>query len=295
MNRPDFADDIASRQISHFSPIPEGREPARLICGRLLWCAGHRRTNISIDGGDVKTDKAIFKTTAEMPPVEIDERAPKLTTRPAPAQYSRGEEIANSISHGVGWLLSVCGLAILVTYAAITGGALRVASCAVFGSTLVLLYAASTLYHALREERAKKVMRVFDHSAIFLLIAGTYTPLALVAVGGAWGWSLFATIWALATIGVLLNTFAHGRWRWLSITLYITMGWLVVIAIRPLVAAVDARTLVLIVAGGVTYTLGLAFYGWRRLPYGHSVWHLFVLAGSALHYLAIFFEVGIPS
>ncbi|MEJ2582582.1 MAG: hemolysin III family protein [Acidobacteriota bacterium] len=213
----------------------------------------------------------------------------------APPQYSPGEEIANSISHGVGWLLSVCGLAVLVTYAAITGGALRVASCAVFGSTLVLLYAASTLYHALRGERAKRVLRVFDHSAIFLLIAGTYTPLALVAVGGTWGWSLFATIWALATIGVLLNTIAHGRWRWFSITLYVSMGWLVVIAIRPLVAAVDTRTLILIVAGGMAYTLGLAFYGWRRLPYGHSVWHLFVLAGSAFHYLAIFFEVGNPS
>ena len=218
-----------------------------------------------------------------------------MSSQPAPAQYSPGEEIANSITHGVGWFLSVCGLAILVTHAAITGGALRIVSCAVFGSTLVLLYAASTLYHALPSERSKRVLRVFDHSAIFLLIAGTYTPLSLVAVGGAWGWSLFGTIWTLATIGVLLNTFAHGRWRWFSITLYVTMGWLVVIAIRPLIEAVDTRALTLIVAGGFAYTLGLAFYGWRRLPYSHSVWHLFVLAGSALHYLAIFFEVGVKA
>jgi hemolysin III len=208
-------------------------------------------------------------------------------------RYSFGEEVANSITHGVGWLLSVGGLATLVTFAAITGGALRVVSCAVFGSTLVLLYAASTLYHSLPSERAKHVFRVLDHSAIFLLIAGTYTPLSLVAVGGPWGWSLFGAIWSLAAIGVLLNSLAPGRWRWASIALYVTMGWLVVIAIRPLVAAVSTGVLVLIVAGGLAYTLGLAFYGWRRLPYGHAVWHLFVLAGSVLHYLAVFFQVGV--
>ncbi len=213
----------------------------------------------------------------------------------AATRYSFGEEVANSVTHGVGWLLSVGGLATLVTFAAVTGGALRVASCAVFGATLVLLYTASTLYHALSRDGAKRVFRVLDHSAIFLLIAGTYTPLALVAVGGAWGWSLFTTIWLLAAIGVLLNTIAHGRWRWLSITLYVTMGWLVVIAIRPLVAAVTTGVLWLIVAGGLAYTAGLAFYGWRRLPYSHAVWHLFVLAGSVLHYLAVLFAVGMAA
>ncbi len=213
----------------------------------------------------------------------------------AATRYSFGEEVANSVTHGVGWLLSVGGLATLVTFAAVTGGALRVASCAVFGATLVLLYTASTLYHALSRDGAKRVFRVLDHSAIFLLIAGTYTPLALVAVGGAWGWSLFTTIWLLAAVGVLLNTIAHGRWRWLSITLYVTMGWLVVIAIRPLVAAVTTGVLWLIVAGGLAYTAGLAFYGWRRLPYSHAVWHLFVLAGSVLHYLAVLFAVGMAA
>ncbi len=208
-------------------------------------------------------------------------------------RYSFGEEVANSVTHGVGWLLSVCGLAILVTLAAATGGALRVVSCAVFGATLVLLYAASTLYHALPSERAKHVFRVLDHSAIFLLIAGTYTPLSLVAVGGPWGWSLFGAIWSLAAFGVLLNTVAHGRWRWLSITLYVVMGWLVVVAIKPLVAAIEPGVLVMIVAGGLAYTLGLVFYGWNRLPYNHAVWHLFVLTGSVLHYLAILFAVGV--
>jgi hemolysin III len=211
------------------------------------------------------------------------------------ARYSFGEEVANSVTHGVGWLLSVGGLATLVTFAAITGGALRIVSCAVFGATLVLLYAASTLYHAIPSERAKHIFRVLDHSSIFLLIAGTYTPLCLVAVGGGWGWSLFGSIWFLALVGVLLNTIAHNRWRWLSIVLYVAMGWLVVIAIRPLVASVSTGVLVLIVGGGLAYTLGLAFYGWRRLPYGHAVWHVFVLAGSVLHYLAVFFEVGISA
>ena len=159
------------------------------------------------------------------------------------SRYSFGEEVANSVTHGVGWLLSVCGVPVLVTFAAITGGALRVLSCAVFGATLVLLYASSTLYHALPSERAKHVFRVLDHSSIFLLIAGTYTPLSLVAVGGPWGWSLFGAIWVLAAIGILLTTIAHGRWRWLSITLYVLMGWLVVIAIRPLMAAVSTRVL----------------------------------------------------
>jgi hemolysin III len=218
-----------------------------------------------------------------------------MTTTTFTARYSFGEEVANSVTHGVGWLLSVAGLATLVTFAAISGGALRVVACAVFGSTLVLLYAASTLYHALPCARAKSVLRILDHSAIFVLIAGTYTPLSLVAVGGAWGWSLFGTVWGLAAIGVLLNTVAHGRWRWLSITLYVTMGWLVLIAIRPLVAAVDTGVLALIVAGGLAYTLGLAFYAWRRLPYGHSVWHVFVLAGSVLHYLAVLFAVGVSA
>jgi hemolysin III len=213
----------------------------------------------------------------------------------ATKRYSLGEEIANSVTHGVGWLASMCGLTVLVTFAAITGGALRVASCAVFGATLVLLYAASTLYHALPFERAKHVFRVLDHSAIFLLIAGTYTPLSLVAIGGAWGWSLFATVWSLAAIGVLLNTLAHDRWRWLSLVLYVTMGWLVVIAVKPLLEAVSTGELVLVICGGLAYTVGLAFYGWRRLPYGHAVWHLFVVAGSVLHYLAVLFAVGVTA
>ena len=212
-----------------------------------------------------------------------------------PTRYSPGEEIANSITHGVGWLASVAGLAALVTLAVSSGGALRVVSCAVFGTTLVLLYAASTLYHALPNPRAKRVFRVLDHSAIFLLIAGTYTPLALVALGGGGGWARFGCGGFLAVVGVLLSTLAHGRWRWLSMVLYLAMGWLVVVAIKPLVAALDAPSLVMVVAGGLAYTGGLAFYGWRRLPYSHAVWHVFVLTGSVCHFFAVLIAVGRPA
>ena len=207
-------------------------------------------------------------------------------------RYSRGEEIANSVTHGFGLFLSIVGLAILVATAAKTGGALRIISCAIFGATLILLYAASTFYHALSGEKSKRVFRIFDHSAIFLLIAGSYTPLALVAVGGAWGWSLFGSIWFLAAVGVLLSTLAHGRWRWLSITLYVTMGWLVVVAIKPVAAALDPLEMNLVVAGGLCYTFGLVFYAWKRLPYSHAVWHLFVLAGSIFHFFAVLLAVG---
>jgi hemolysin III len=210
-----------------------------------------------------------------------------------PPRYSVGEEIANSLTHGIGWLLSAAGLAILVTLASLTGGATRIVSCAVFGTTLFLLYGASTLYHALPNERAKRIFRILDHSAIFLLIAGTYTPLSLVALGGGWGWTLFGCVWFLAAVGVILNTVAHGRWRWLSITLYLAMGWLVVVAIKPLVAALDIRELALVTSGGVLYTAGLVFYAWKKLPYAHAVWHVFVLAASVLHYLAVLFAVGL--
>lgn len=214
--------------------------------------------------------------------------------QPNPPHYSFGEEVASSVTHGVGWLLSVAGLITLVAVAAKTGGALRVASCAVFGTSLILLYASSTLYHALPSERAKRIFRVFDHSAIFLLIAGTYTPISLVAIGGTWGWSVFGSIWLLAAAGILLSTVAHGRWRWLSITLYVTMGWLAVVAIKPLVASLDARSLALVVAGGLAYTLGLVFYAWKRLPYSHAIWHVFVLAGSVLHFFAVLLAVAMP-
>lgn len=203
-------------------------------------------------------------------------------------QYSFGEELANSITHGLGWMLSAAGLAVLVTLAALQGGARQVVVSAVFGATLVLLYSASTLYHALPNARAKRVFQVLDHSAIYLLIAGTYTPIALLGLRGAWGWSLFGVVWGLAVLGIVISAVARRRLKALATALYVIMGWLVVVAARPLIAALDTTTLLLLAIGGIAYTVGLVFYAWRRLPYGHTVWHVFVLAGSVLHFVAVF-------
>lgn len=198
-----------------------------------------------------------------------------------------GEEIANSATHGVGAALSVAGLVVLVVIAALRGTALQVLACAVYGATLVLLYLSSTLYHALTNGRAKRVFRILDHASIYLLIAGTYTPFTLVALRGAWGWSLFGVVWALAVAGVVLKCFFTGRFHALSTTVYVLMGWLAVVAIRPLLGAIPWSGFLWLLAGGLLYTLGVVFFASRR-RYAHAVWHLFVLAGSACHFLAVY-------
>lgn len=184
-------------------------------------------------------------------------------------------------------MLSIAGLAVLVTVAARSGDALQVVSFSVFGATLILLYVASTLYHSIPIASAKRVLRVLDHSAIFLLIAGTYTPFALVSLRGPWGWGLLAAIWTLALIGILLVTTPLRRHRAPAIVLYLVMGWLVLIALEPLLQAIQKDGLLLLFLGGVVYTSGMIFYGWRRLPFHHAVWHLFVLGGSILHFFAV--------
>ncbi len=207
------------------------------------------------------------------------------------ALYTVGEEIANSLTHGVGAVLGIAGLVVLVTLAALHGDAWDVVSCAIYGGTMVVLYTASTLYHGITAPRAKRVLRVVDHSAIFLLIAGTYTPFTLVSLRGPWGWSIFGTVWGLAAAGIILEIAAPRRWPALSLVLYIAMGWVVVVAVKPLLAVLPTGGLVLLVLGGLAYTAGIGFYVWRRLPYGHAIWHLFVLAGTLLHFLAILFYV----
>ena len=202
--------------------------------------------------------------------------------------YSRGEEIANSVTHGLGLILSVAGLCVLVTVAGLRGDAWTVTGCAVFGASLVLLYGASTCYHALPAPRWKPILRVFDHAAIFLLIAGSYTPFLLVSLRGPWGWSLFGVVWAIAVAGIVLKVFYTGRFRLLSTILYLLMGWIVLIAIKPLVEALPRSSLILLFAGGAAYSAGTLFYMWKRLPYHHAVWHLFVLGGSVCHFFAVF-------
>jgi hemolysin III len=218
-------------------------------------------------------------------------REAAMTARHEAGGYSVREEIAHSVSHGVGILLSLAGLVALVVVARRTGSAGHVAACSIYGASLVLLYLASTLYHGIPSLSAKRILRVLDHSAIYLLIAGTYTPFSLISLRGDLGWTLFGLVWGLALLGIALKVAAIGRFRWLSMLLYLGMGWLALIALKPLTLAVSAGGVTLLFLGGVAYTLGTVFYGWRRLPYHHAVWHALVLAGSVLHYFAVLLYV----
>jgi len=205
--------------------------------------------------------------------------------------YSTGEEIAHSISHGMGLLLSIAGLVLLTVLASLRGGAWHVVSCSIYGSTLVLLYAASTFYHALPCPRPKRIFQLLDHTAIYLLIAGTYTPFTLVNLRGGWGWTLFGLVWGLALAGTLLELLLRRRVKALSLAFYLGMGWLVAIAVKPMLHALAPGGLLLLLLGGLAYSLGVIFYVWRRLPYHHAVWHLFVLAGSVLHFFSVLLYV----
>ena len=216
-----------------------------------------------------------------------------MATVEAAPSYSLGEEIAHSVTHGVGIVLSIAGLAILVAFAALRGDAWHIVSCSIFGTTLVLNYTASTVYHAIPGTfaRAKRVLRVIDHSAIYLLIAGTYTPFCLVNLRGPWGWTLLGVVWGLAVLGIVFKATLLGRLRVLSVVFYVALGWLVLIAARPLGRTVALGGLVLLAAGGVAYTAGVAFYAAGRMRYHHAVWHLFVLTGSTLHFFSVLFYV----
>ena len=206
-------------------------------------------------------------------------------------RYSRAEEIANSFTHGVGTALGMAAFCVLVTLAAFRGDVWRVVSFAIYGSSLILLYLFSTFYHSIRSPRLKVWFRFLDHSAIYLLIAGTYTPFLLVKMRGPWGWSLFGTIWGLAVLGITLNFALMARPRLLAGLVYLGMGWLVIVAIKPLVATIPPGGIAWLVAGGLFYSLGVIFYVWKQLPFNHAVWHLFVLAGSVCHFLAILLYV----
>jgi hemolysin III len=205
------------------------------------------------------------------------------------------EELANSLTHGVGLMLSIAGFIVLVALAAMRGSAWRIVSCAVYGSTLICLYTASTLYHSIRSRRLKRVLRVCDHSAIYLLIAGTYTPFLLVNMRGSWGWSLFAVIWGLAMAGILFKVWFVEHLSVLSTAVYLLMGWLALLAIKPMLLAVPLSGLLWLLAGGVLYTMGVVFYAWKIVPYNHAIWHGFVLAGSTCHYFAVLCSVIFPA
>lgn len=207
------------------------------------------------------------------------------------SRYTLGEEIANSVIHGVGVVLGIAGLGVLTAFASLHGDAWHIVGCSIFGAALILLYTASTLYHSIPLPRVKTVLRTLDHSAIFILIAGTYTPFLLVNLRGPWGWSLFGVIWGLALVGIVFRIVRGRRSTLLSVGLYVGMGWAVVAAIQPMLNNVAPGGLLLLLVGGLAYTLGVVFYVWKRLPYHHAVWHGFVLAGSIFHFFAILFYV----
>lgn len=207
------------------------------------------------------------------------------------ALYTVGEEIFNSVSHGVGALLSIAALTLLIVFAVFRSDGYGLASAIVFGVSLTLLYSMSTVYHIIQNETAKKVLRVFDHCSIFILIAGTYTPYLLMCMRNALGWTMFGLIWGVTVLGIVLNAVNLERFRRFSLVCYICMGWAIVFTIKPIIQNIALPGVVLLIAGGVVYTIGVIFYVLKRYRYMHSIWHLFVLGGSVCHYLSVLLYV----
>ena len=200
---------------------------------------------------------------------------------------SLGEEIANSISHGIGFLAAVAASSVLVFYSVQQGSPARVVGASIFAFTMVLMYITSALYHSLARNKAKRVFQILDHCAIFMLIAGTYTPFTLGVLRGTWGWTLFGLIWGIAVVGVVLKSIGSARYKKLSTALYLAMGWLIIIAVKPLLLNMPSWGLVWLLAGGAAYTAGVGFYAAKRLRYAHFIWHLFVIMGTACHFMAV--------
>jgi len=207
----------------------------------------------------------------------------------SPKTQTLGEEIANSITHSVGIGLSIAALVILVILASRRGDAWKIASFSIYGTTLFLLYLSSTLYHSFVNPKIKNIFRILDHSAIYLLIAGTYTPLTLTLMRGTWGWTLFGLAWAMAIGGIIVTTFLLDKLKALLVLSYVVMGLLAIIAIKPMIQMVPRGMIAWLFIGGACYILGIIFYLWKKLPYHHTIWHLFVLAGSISHFLGILF------
>lgn len=214
-----------------------------------------------------------------------------MTESPAIVRYGLLEEILNSVTHGAGALISIAGLILLIVFSSIYGQTTHIVSCTIYGTTLVLLYTASTLYHGFQKPNIKHVFKILDHSCIYILIAGTYTPFMLVTVRGALGWTIFSIVWGLTILGIVFKAFFVNRFKIVSTIAYILMGWLVILAIKPLFHALPGGGIFWLISGGLAYTIGTIFYAWKKLPFNHTIWHLFVLTGSVCHFLAIMFYV----
>ena len=201
--------------------------------------------------------------------------------------YSLGEEIFNSVSHGIGGLLSIAGTVVLIVFCAVYSDAWAVVSASIYGASLIILYTMSTLYHAITNNKAKKFFRIMDHDTIFFLIAGTYTPFTLVTLRGPVGWVLFGIVWGAAIIGIVLNSIDLERFRKPSVICYILMGWAIIFAIKPMINALPSVSLIFLLTGGIFYTVGIIFYALKKVKWFHSVWHLFTIAGSVFHFFSI--------
>ena len=206
-------------------------------------------------------------------------------------EYSFIEEVWHAITHGIGLALSIAALTIMVAYSSQTGSALSVFASVLFGVTLIILYGSSTLYHAITHHNLKKKFQQFDHASIYLLIAGSYTHVTLLSLGGALGYSIFAFVWSVALVGIYLKFAYPGRFEKLSLVLYLLLGWLIVVAIKPLFEVMAPGGLWLLLAGGLFYTVGVIFYVWESLPFNHAVWHLFVMGGSMSHFFMVLLYV----
>ena len=205
--------------------------------------------------------------------------------------YTLGEEIMNAVTHGIGALLGVAGTAVLIVLSALKGDAWWIVTSAIYGFTLVLLFTMSTIYHALKPNRAKKVFRVFDHASIYLLIAGTYTPITLGVMRNALGWVLFSVVWGISILGIVLNSISIEKFKKISMIFYILTGWAVIMAVKPMLMLMSAKGLLLMLLGGIAYTGGITFFAMKKVKYMHSIWHVFVLLGAVLQYFAVLLEI----
>ena len=217
-----------------------------------------------------------------------------MSNAPLEEKIDLRDELASALTHGLGAVAALAGGSVLITMAALYGDAWQLGASIVFGATLLLLYVASTLYHSIQHPVAKARLKVFDHCAIYLLIAGTYTPFTLISLRGPWGWGLFIAIWTLAVAGVVFKLFYTGRFKLLSTAIYIAMGWLVIVAIKPMLGALDGWTLGWLLLGGVFYTLGTYFYHRESIRFSHAIWHMFVIGGSVCHFIAVTAQVLAP-
>lgn len=205
--------------------------------------------------------------------------------------YTLGEELLNAISHGIGTLLAIAGSVVLIVYASMYSDVWAIVSCSIYGFSLILLYLMSTLYHAISNEKAKTVLRIFDHSTIYLLIAGTYTPYALLTIRGTMGWVVFSIVWGTAVIGIIMNAISVERFKKISLALYVISGWTAILALKPIIENLAFNGLMLMLLGGVFYTGGIVFYVKKNRKYFHGIWHFFVLGGSIAHYFSILYYV----